>query len=109
MRKNVADLSGDDVDKILHKSNPELFVLVPDLQTKLKSLSSTIKPLAEGLKQDPPVYHNQVLSEVGEEFVDTKIQTTLNYCMMLASYMLLKSDKKDVRSHPIMQYLVKAR
>lgn len=109
VRKNVADLSGDDVDKILRKSNPELFVLVPDLQSKLKSLSSTIKPYAEGLHQDPPVYQNQVLSEIGEEFVDTKIQTYLNYCLMLGSYMLLKSDKKDVRNHPIMQYLVKAR
>ena len=46
VRKNVADLSGDDVDKILRKSNPELFVLVPDLQSKLKALSSTIKPYA---------------------------------------------------------------
>ena len=109
VRKNVADLSGDDVDKILRKSNPELFVLVPDLQSKLKTLSSTIKPYAEGLHQDPPVYQNQVLSEIGEEFVDTKIQTYLNYCLMLGSYMLLKSDKKDVRNHPIMQYLVKAR
>ena len=109
VRKNVADLSGDDVDKILRKSNPELFVLVPDLQSKLKTLSSTIKPYAEGLHQDPPVYQNQVLSEVGEEYVDTKIQTYLNYCLMLGSYMLLKSDKKDVRNHPIMQYLVKAR
>ena len=109
VRKNVADLSGDDIDKILRKSNPELFVLVPDLQSKLKALSSTIKPYAEGLHQDPPVYQNQVLSEVGEEYIDTKIQTYLNYCLMLGSYMLLKSDKKDVRNHPIMQYLVKAR
>ena len=109
VRKNVADLSGDDVDKILRKSNPELFVLVPCLQSKLKTLTSKIKPYAEGLHQEPPVYQNQVLSEIGEEFVDTKIQTYLNYCLMLGSYMLLKSDKKDVRNHPIMQYLVKAR
>lgn len=103
VHKNISDLSDKDVQKILRKDNPELFVMLPDLQSKLKSLSSVIEPLAEDLKQPGK------LSAVGEEYADTKIQTTLNYCMLLGSYMLLKSENKNVRDHPIMRYLVKSR
>lgn len=104
VHKSMADLSDKDVQKILRKEHPELLVMLPDLLSKLKSLSSVIPPLASNLKQNPPI-----LSSVGEEFTDTKIQSYLNYCLMLGSYMLLKSEKKNLQDHPIMHYLVKSR
>lgn len=81
--------------------------MLPDLQTKLNNLSTLIKPLGDNLKKSS--YQNKPLSAVGEEYLDTKIQTYLNYCMMIGSYMLLKSEGKNVRDHPVMKYLVKAR
>lgn len=81
--------------------------MLPDLQTKLKNLSTIIKALGDDLKKSS--HHNKPLSAVGEEYLDTKIQTYLNYCMMIGSYMLLKSEGKNVRDHPVMKYLVKAR
>lgn len=107
VHKDITELSDKDINKILRKENPELFVMLPDLQTKLKNLSTIIKPLGDDLKKSS--HHNKPLSAVGEEYLDTKIQTYLNYCMMIGSYMLLKSEGKNVRDHPVMKYLVKAR
>ena len=109
IHKNVADLSDKDIQKILRRESPELLVMLPDLQSKLQSLVPILKPFAEALTQQPPSFHNQALSTVGEEYIDAKLQTYLNYCMMLGSYMLLKSERKNVRDHPIMNYLVKSR
>ena len=103
VHKNISDLSDKDVQKILRKDHPELFVMLPDLQSKLQSLSTTLQPLVDALHQPSS------LSPLGEEYTDTKIQTYLNYCILLSNYLLLKSEQVSVREHPIMQALVKAR
>ena len=102
VHKHISDLSDKDVQKILRKDNPELFVMLPDLQSKLQSLPATLQPLVDSLRQSS-------LSPLGEEYTDTKIQTYLNYCILLSTYLLLKSEQTSVREHPILQALVKSR
>ena len=37
VRKDIADLSDKDLQKLLRKENPELLVMLPDLQKRLES------------------------------------------------------------------------
>lgn len=110
VRKDIADLSDRDLQKLLRKENPELLVMLPDLQKRLESLVTTVKPLVDSARKEPGELPNgRPISEIGKQFVDCKAQLQLNYCMMLLSYMLLKADKQNVKEHPIMPLLVKSR
>ena len=101
VRKDIADLSDKDLQKLLRKENPELLVMLPDLQKRLESLKVDVKPLVDS--------NGHPISEVGTKIVDCKTQLHLNYCMMLLSYMFLKAENQDVKEHPVMPLLVKSR
>ena len=110
VRKDIADLSDKDLQKLLRKENPELLVMLPDLQKRLESLKVDVKPLVDSARKEPGELPNgHLISEIGTKVVDCKTQLQLNYCMMLLSYMLLKAEKQDVKEHPVMPLLVKSR
>ena len=110
VRKDIADLSDKALQKLLRKENPELLVMLPDLQKRLESLKVDVKPLVDSARKEPGELPNgHPISEVGTKIVDCKTQLHLNYCMMLLSYMLLKAENQDVKEHPVMPLLVKSR
>lgn len=110
VRKDIADLSDKDLQKLLRKENPELLVMLPDLQKRLESLKVDVKPLVDSARKEPGELPNgHPISEVGTKIVDCKTQLHLNYCMMLLSYMFLKAENQDVKEHPVMPLLVKSR
>ena len=110
VRKDIASLSDKEMQKLLRKESPELLVMLPDLQKKLRTLVEEIQPQVNSSQKDPATLPDgRPLSSLGKQIVDCQTQVQLNYCMMLLSYMLLKSDKQDVKEHPIMSLLVKSR
>ena len=110
MRKDISELSNSELKKLLRKESPELVVMLPDLQKRLKELSTVMKPMVDSAHSDPPsLPDGQPLSETGQRLVDCEAQIQLNYCMMLVNYMLLKAERRDVREHPLMPLLVKSR
>ena len=110
VRKDIASLSDKEMQKLLRKESPELLVMLPDLQKKLRTLAEEIQPQVNSSQKDPAsLPDGRPLSSLGKQVIDCQAQVQLNYCMMLLSYMLLKSDKQDVKEHPIMPLLVKSR
>ena len=109
IRKDVSDLSEEDLQKLLRKESPELLVMLPDLWSRLQSLCAEVGPWSEGVHGSPPRVDGKELSGTGIDFGDCKTQVTLNYCLLLLTYMLLKSERRDVRQHPLMPLLVRSR
>lgn len=109
IRKDVADLSEEALHKLVHKESPELLVMLPDLWSRLQSLSTEVGPWSEGVHASPPKVGGKELSGTGIDFADCKTQVTLNYCLLLLTYMLLKTERRDVRQHPLMPLLVRSR
>ena len=109
IRKDVSDLSEEALQKLLRKESPELLVMLPDLWSRLQSLCAEVGPWSEGVHGSPPTVDGKELSGTGIDFGDCKTQVTLNYCLLLATYMLLKSERRDVRQHPLMPLLVRSR
>lgn len=109
IRKDVSDLSEEALQKLLRKESPELLVMLPDLWSRLQSLCAEVGPWSEGVHRSPPTVDGKELSGTGIDFGDCKTQVTLNYCLLLATYMLLKSERRDVRQHPLMPLLVRSR
>ena len=93
VRKDIASLSDKEMQKLLRKESPELLVMLPDLQKKLHALAEEIQPQVNSSQKDPATLPDgRPLSSLGKQVVDCQAQVQLNYCMMLLSYMLLKSD-----------------
>lgn len=110
VHKDIASLSDKEMHKLLRKESPELLVMLPDLQKKLHSLVDEIQPQVNTSQKEPATLPDgRPLSSLGKQVIDCHSQVQLNYCMMLLSYMLLKSERKDVKEHPIMPLLVKSR
>lgn len=77
VRKDIADLSDKDLQKLLRKENPELLVMLPDLQKRLESLKVDVKPLVDSARKEPGELPNgHPISEVGTKIVDCKLNFT---------------------------------
>ena len=109
IRKDVSELSEKDLQKLLRKESPELLVMLPDLWSRLQSLSTEVGPWSEGVHASPPMVDGRELSGTGIDFADCKTQVTLSYCVLLLLYMLLKAERRDVRHHPLTPLLVRCR
>lgn len=53
VRKDVKDLSEKELLKILRKESPEVLVMLPELQTRLKALVSDLQPVIQSASKDP--------------------------------------------------------
>ena len=110
VRKDVKDLSEKELLKILRKESPEVLVMLPELQTRLKALVSDLQPVIQSASKDPAeLPSGERLSATGKRVVECRTQVELGYPVVLLSYLLLKTEQHDLKEHPATRLLVKAR
>eukprot|EP00731_Ephydatia_muelleri_P015339 Em0008g1059a len=102
--KDLSKLSSAEKMAIIEKDSPELLGLLSEFQDKLSHIANTLQPVLAWAKQVP-----NLLTEPGEKYLETKLHLCQCYCLNILFYLLLKSSRVPVLSHPVIQVIVKIR
>ncbi|XP_041480309.1 something about silencing protein 10-like [Lytechinus variegatus] len=94
--KDLSKLSKREKLELLKKESPEFLQLVADFKVKMRELIDRLQPLV-GLIKDGVIQEG---SE-GAQYVHTKYQLYLSYCMNISFYMILKAKHVPVSNHPV--------
>eukprot|EP01026_Neomeris_dumetosa_P043917 TRINITY_DN3687_c0_g2_i6.p1 TRINITY_DN3687_c0_g2~~TRINITY_DN3687_c0_g2_i6.p1 ORF type:complete len:542 (+),score=101.77 TRINITY_DN3687_c0_g2_i6:293-1918(+) len=87
----------------MQRDAPELIVMLKDLSTCLDEVRQKIGPLFQEVQQ------GQLSTEEGISYLEAKHLLLLSYCINIVFYLLLKSEGKSVRDHPVVEKMVKIR
>ncbi|NXV14239.1 SAS10 protein, partial [Cepphus grylle] len=86
--------------KLLKQESPELLQLIEDLEVKLMELKDELHPLLQMVK------NGTIPQGKGSRYLQTKYHLYLNYCANISFYLVLKSKRIPVHSHPVIERLV---
>ncbi|NXU54714.1 SAS10 protein, partial [Turnix velox] len=86
--------------KLLKQESPELLQLIEDLEVKLMELKDELHPLLQMVK------NGTIPRGKGSRYLQTKYHLYLNYCANISFYLVLKSKRMPVHSHPVIERLV---
>ncbi|NWU16561.1 SAS10 protein, partial [Cephalopterus ornatus] len=98
--KDLQALSKKEQLKLLKQESPELLQLMEDLEVKLMELKDELHPLLQMVKD------GTIPQGKGSRYLQTKYHLYLNYCANISFYLVLKSKRVPVHSHPIIERLV---
>lgn len=98
--KDLQALSKKEQLKLLKQESPELLQLIEDFEVKLMELKDELHPLLQMVK------NGTIPQGKGSRYLQTKYQLYLNYCANISFYLVLKSKRMPVHSHPIIERLV---
>ncbi|KFQ95844.1 Something about silencing protein 10, partial [Nipponia nippon] len=85
---------------LLKQESPELLQLIEDFEVKLMELKDELHPLLQMVK------NGTIPQGKGSRYLQTKYHLYLNYCANISFYLVLKSKRVPVHSHPIIERLV---
>ncbi|KFZ53080.1 Something about silencing protein 10, partial [Podiceps cristatus] len=85
---------------LLKQESPELLQLIEDFEVKLMELKDELHPLLQMVK------NGTIPQGKGSRYLQTKYHLYLNYCANISFYLVLKSKRMPVHSHPIIERLV---
>ncbi|KDR14064.1 something about silencing protein 10 [Zootermopsis nevadensis] len=88
---------------LLRKESPEFFGLVEDFKANMTELQQKIEPILNLIKS------GKIPASQADSYVQTKYHLVLNYCTNIAFYLLLKTKRIAVQSHPIVHRLYQYR
>ncbi|XP_075606986.1 something about silencing protein 10 isoform X2 [Balearica regulorum gibbericeps] len=86
--------------KLLKQESPELLQLIEDFEVKLMELKDELYPLLQMVK------NGTIPQGKGSRYLQTKYHLYLNYCANISFYLVLKSKRMPVHSHPVIERLV---
>ncbi|NXQ91882.1 SAS10 protein, partial [Nyctibius grandis] len=98
--KDLQALSKKEQLKLLKQESPELLQLIEDFEVKLMELKDELHPLLQMVK------NGTIPQGKGSRYLQTKYHLYLNYCANISFYLVLKSKRVPVHSHPIIERLV---
>ncbi|XP_071411152.1 something about silencing protein 10 [Pithys albifrons albifrons] len=98
--KDLQALSRKEQLKLLKQESPELLQLMEDFEVKLMELKDELHPLLQMVKD------GTIPQGKGSRYLQTKYHLYLNYCANISFYLVLKSKRLPVHSHPIIERLV---
>ncbi|NWJ11899.1 SAS10 protein, partial [Crypturellus undulatus] len=98
--KDLQALSKKEQLKLLKQESPELPQLIEDLEVKLMELKDELQPLLQMVKD------GTIPQGKGSRYLQTKFHLYLNYCANISFYLVLKSKRMPVHSHPVIERLV---
>jgi U3 small nucleolar RNA-associated protein 3 len=101
--KKLTHLSKDEKLEIVMTDAPELIGLLEEFKDKIKEMREGVKPIIENVQA------KQSMTNKGLSFLEIKHQLLLSYCINISFYLLLKSQGKPVRDHPVMVQLLEIR
>ena len=82
---------------------PELLTLLSDFQDTMREARTRVAPVLSAARQ------RQLPTDGGIAFLQVKMQLMLSYCTNLAFYLMLKAQGRAVRSHPVIDTLLRHR
>ncbi|KFP27321.1 Something about silencing protein 10, partial [Colius striatus] len=85
---------------LLKQESPELLQLIEDFEVKLMELKDELHPLLQMVK------NGTIPQGKGSRYLQTKYHLYLSYCANISFYLVLKSKRMPVHSHPIIERLV---
>ena len=94
-----------DADKLqlLHQDSPELISLLAEFKEKSATLKQQLAPLLLRIKNaELPVTD-------GVQFLEMKFHLLLAYCQHITFYLLLKAEGKCIKTHPVVESLLRIR
>ncbi len=95
-------LAGERAARVADKA-PELASLLEELRGSLSEAREKVGPLLEAVRDGV-----HATSE-GLSYLEAKQMLLLSYCSNIAFYVLLRAEGKSVRTHPVMERLVRLR
>ncbi|XP_010292909.1 PREDICTED: something about silencing protein 10, partial [Phaethon lepturus] len=98
--KDLQALSKKEQLKLLKQESPELLQLMEDFEVKLMELKDELHPLLQMVK------NGTIPQGKGSRYLQTKYHLYLNYCANISFYLVLKSKRMPVHSHPVIERLV---
>ncbi|NWX51273.1 SAS10 protein, partial [Steatornis caripensis] len=98
--KDLQALSKKQQLKLLKQESPELLQLLEDFEVKLMELKDELHPLLQMVRK------GTIPQGKGSRYLQTKYHLYLNYCANISFYLVLKSKRIPVHSHPIIERLV---
>lgn len=101
--KDKSGMTEDEKLSIVMSDAPELVGLLGDLKKGLEQVRERIQPVIEKVKV------GALATREGMSYLEAKNLLMLSYCTNIVFYLLLKSEGKSVRDHPVMQRLVQIR
>ncbi|ESL08820.1 hypothetical protein TRSC58_03471 [Trypanosoma rangeli SC58] len=105
VERDYAALSSSERMSIVQKESPELVKMLEEMNQYLAEVKQLAKPLQE-------LFFQRRLSDADRnlvQFLETKVQLMLSYCMHVTFYLLLKTEGKKVSGHPVIDNLVEIR
>ena len=89
--------------RIVEADAPELQALLAEFQESLKEAKERLEPVLEVARK------RQLTNDGGVRLLELKLQLLLSYCINLAFYLMLKSQGRAVRTHPVIDALLRHR
>eukprot|EP01103_Thecamoeba_quadrilineata_P006842 TRINITY_DN1657_c0_g1_i1.p1 TRINITY_DN1657_c0_g1~~TRINITY_DN1657_c0_g1_i1.p1 ORF type:complete len:662 (-),score=207.24 TRINITY_DN1657_c0_g1_i1:79-2064(-) len=101
--EEAATLPKDKKLELLKADAPELTALLKDVRENVANLRQKIAPLMERVKK------GELKTSKGLSYLELKYHLMLSYCINISFYLLLKSEGKSVKDHPVIDTLVRLR
>ncbi|NXJ97798.1 SAS10 protein, partial [Corythaixoides concolor] len=98
--QDLQALSKKEQLKLLKQESPELLQLIEDFEVKLMELKDELHPLLQLVR------NGTIPPGKGSRYLQTKYNLYLSYCANVSFYLVLKSKRMPVHSHPVIERLV---
>uniref|UniRef100_A0A182JYB5 Sas10 C-terminal domain-containing protein n=1 Tax=Anopheles christyi TaxID=43041 RepID=A0A182JYB5_9DIPT len=100
IKGDLSDLSESQRLELFRKESPEFEGLVKECTTKLSECADVLEPVMELLKK-----HNKLSHPLGQLLLK-RYELHMLYCSNISFYVLLKSQRVDIRKHPLVKRLL---
>uniref|UniRef100_A0A182XWC4 Sas10 domain-containing protein n=1 Tax=Anopheles stephensi TaxID=30069 RepID=A0A182XWC4_ANOST len=100
IKGDLSDLTDSERLELFRKESPEFEGLVKECSAKLAECANVLEPVLELLRR-----HKQLSHPLGQLLVK-RYELHMLYCSNISFYVLLKSQRVDVRNHPLVKRLL---
>eukprot|EP01122_Echinamoeba_exundans_P008775 TRINITY_DN297_c0_g1_i2.p1 TRINITY_DN297_c0_g1~~TRINITY_DN297_c0_g1_i2.p1 ORF type:complete len:717 (+),score=267.21 TRINITY_DN297_c0_g1_i2:346-2496(+) len=104
VHRDISQLTKAEKLELIQRDAPELLVLMEQFKEKIVEIKERIQPLIQQLKAKKVPKTSQGLS-----YLEVKYHLLLSYCINISFYLLLKSEGRSVKNHPVIEQLVRTR
>ncbi|CBH17801.1 hypothetical protein, conserved [Trypanosoma brucei gambiense DAL972] len=105
VERDYAALTSSERLSIVQKESPEMIKMLEEMKRYLAEVRELGDPLHELLFRRRLSSADRSLVQ----FLETKVQLMLSYCMHVTFYLLMKTEGKKVAGHPVIDNLVEIR
>uniref|UniRef100_A0A182VYK2 Sas10 C-terminal domain-containing protein n=1 Tax=Anopheles minimus TaxID=112268 RepID=A0A182VYK2_9DIPT len=100
VKRDFSDLSDRQRSELFRKDSPEFLGLVKECTDKLGECENVLEPILKLLKA-----HNQLSHPFGQ-LLSKRYELHMLYCSNISFYVLLKSQRVDIRTHPLVKRIL---